>query len=488
MAERLPIEIVFGGVPFDRTAVLHTLRHLAMRVGWVLSPQAVHRLLYITDRGELTCLGATTRDIVVLSSPEVGQHLRASTAPIPLARASDGRLLPFPHPEATSYERPGWITGDVLAGAYAVLNLWYERRTRPLQQDGWMCFADDWWLQAGVLNPQPLAGEWLERIVTAATQAGWPCPGMRQRGGLDHAPGTLVLTHDVDYLPTSWTRGVPRLMRALVRQTVTRQRPGDALRVLARYTQVLSHRLPYFELPAIARREGELGVRSSFQVTVAHHHRADPAYHVSHRPIAAALRRLQAEHWEVCLHGSYTASRTPGRLRAERTILEQVLGRAVCGHRQHYLHFHPAQFFGEVERAGFAYDSSVGYNDCSGPRAGTLFPYRPYDVEHGRPHNFWEFPFVLMDTTLATTYRFSRQAAWEHMRSVLGQQRGCVALIWHQEQLSGLLDPGFDDVYYQLISWAQQAGTRLAPGSALLPDLDTAWAATVCDSAMAQVE
>ena len=69
MAERLPIEIVFGGVPFDHTAVLHTLRHLAMRVGWVLSPQAAHRLLYITDRGELARLEATTRDIVVLSSP-----------------------------------------------------------------------------------------------------------------------------------------------------------------------------------------------------------------------------------------------------------------------------------------------------------------------------------------------------------------------------------------------------------------------------------
>jgi hypothetical protein len=484
MTERLPVEIVFDGVPFDRAAVIHTLRHLAMRVGWVLSPKADHRLRYITEREEITCLETTTRDIVVLSSPAVGQHLRTSMAPIPLARASDGRLLPFPHPEATHYTRPGWITGDVLAGAYAVLNLWYERRTRPLSQEGWMCFADDWWLQSGLPDPQPLADAWLDRLVAAAAQMGWPCPLLQQGGTWGHTPGTLVLTHDVDYLPTSWNLGVPRLMRALVRQTVTRQRPGDALRVLARYTQALSHSMPYFELPTITRREGEWGVRSSFQVTVAHHHRADPAYHVSHRPIAAALRRLHAEDWEVCLHGSYTASRTPGRLGEERAILEQVLGRAVLGHRQHYLHFHPAQLFSEVERASFAYDSSVGYNDCSGPRAGTLWPYRPYNIEHGRPHTFWEIPFVLMDTTLATTYRLSGQAAWEHVLAVLRQYHGCVAVIWHQEQLGGLLDPGFDDVYYQLLAWAQQAGIRLVSGRTLLPDLDAAWAATVCDAGM----
>jgi hypothetical protein len=285
----------------------------------------------------------------------------------------------------------------------------------------------------------------------------------------------------VDYLPTLRNHGLPRLMRALVRQTVTRQRPGEALRVLARYAQTLRHGTPYFEIPAIARREEAYQVRPSFQLTVAHHHRTDPTYDIAQPPIAPALRRLQAEQWEICLHGSYTASRTPGRLRQERTRLEQILEQTVLGHRQHYLHFHPAQLFAEVEHAGFAYDLSVGYNDRSGPRAGTLFPYRPYHVERHQPHHFWEIPFLLMDTTLATTYRFSRQDAWQHMQDLIGQSRGCMAVIWHQEQLGGLLDPGFDSLYYQLLAWALAAGMRLVPGSRLLPELDAAWAATVSE-------
>jgi hypothetical protein len=479
MVERLPVTVVFCGEPFDRAAVLHTLRHVAMRAGWVLCAEAAHRLLYVTCDERLERLATTVNDVVVLSSPAVGRHLAESSEPIPLAHTGDGRLLPFPHPQAAQTQRPGWIAADVLAGAYAVLNLWYERRMRPPEQDGWLCFADDWWLRAGVAEPQPCVDEWLERIAAAAEQVGWPRSLAEKQGGFLHAPGTLVLTHDVDYLPTARNRGVPRLVRTLARQMVTRQRPDEALQVLAHYVRALPCGTPYLELPAIASREGECGVRSSFQVTVARHHRVDPTYDVCSRPIAEALQRLQVADWEVCLHGSYTASRTPGRLGQERAVLERVLGTPVQGHRQHYLNFHPAQLFREVERAGFTYDLSVGYNDCSGPRAGTLFPYRPYDVEHGRPHNMWEIPFVLMDTTLATTYRLSSQEAWEHVQAIMIRHRGCMAVIWHQEQLGGLLDPGFDGVYYRLLAWALEAGMRLVPGGALLSDLEGAWAATI---------
>jgi len=485
MTEGLPVAVTFCGAPFDRRAVIHTLRHVAMRVGWVLCAAAEHRLHYVTCSAALESVQAEAQDIVVLSSPLVQRHLTQSAEPIPVVRTSAGRLLPFPHPAASRVKRPGWITADVIAGAYAVLNLWYEYRTRATEQEGWISFADDWWRRAGLTEPQPLADEWLERIVVAAQQVGWPRSFTQPRGTLFGAAGTLVLTHDVDYLPTVRDRGVPRLLRALARQTIARRRLGDAVRVLAHYGRVLPRGTPYFELPAIAKREEEQGVRSSFQVTVARHHRVDPAYDIRHRFISETLQRLQVAHWEICLHGSYTASRTPGRLQEERAVLEQVLGTPITGHRQHYLHFHPAQLFAEVEHAGFSYDLSVGYNDRSGPRAGTCFPYRPYALEHGRPYALWEIPFVLMDTTLATIYRLSSQEAWEHARTVLDRQRGCVAVIWHQEQLGGLLDPGFDEVYYRVVAWALEAGMRLVPGAALLPDLDAAWAATVRDDGTA---
>ncbi len=155
---------------------------------------------------------------------------------------------------------------------------------------------------------------------------------------------------------------------------------------------------------------------------------------------------------------------------------------SVSGHRQHYLNFHPATFFSELEKAGLAYDMSVGYNDMSGPRAGTLFPFRPYDMEGAKPFSLWEIPFILMDTTLATTYRFSSGEALEHcidqIQSV-EKSGGCISLIWHQEQLSGLLDPGFDRIYWALLKKLKERGTRLCSGERLLPAMDELWKVSI---------
>lgn len=160
------------------------------------------------------------------------------------------------------------------------------------------------------------------------------------------------------------------------------------------------------------------------------------------------------------------------------------MGATVLGQRQHYLNFHPSQLFDEVERAGLSYDTSVGYNDISGARAGTYFPYRPFNLATGRAHSFWEIPFVLMDTTLATTCRFSPAQALEHSQAILArvaQARGCVAIIWHLEQLSGLVDPGFDRSYYDLLDWIRAQGGAMVTGRAMLPDLDARWRLTLCD-------
>ncbi|MEW6717733.1 MAG: hypothetical protein AB1345_09545 [Chloroflexota bacterium] len=479
MVERIPISIIFQGEPFDQSAVIHTLRHLAMRAGWTLRPDSPHRIIYATFENP-QWVEANPEAVVILSSPDVGRHLQNSTQPIPLTFRGKNHL-PFLHPLAESVPTPNWIPADVIAGAFAVLNLWYEGRTRPRHKDGWLRSAEDWWTRSGFSDPQPVADEWLDHIWEAASGAGW---ASRQKSppGFSHISNTLLLTHDVDYLPSPQNRGLPRVLRALLRQTFLRHRPQDACSLLKNYLRAFRRKAPYTDFFHICSQEGRRGGRSSFQWVVARHHRYDPRYAAHAHDFVEGLRQLQAWGGEICLHGSYTASRTPGRLTQERASLEHLLDVPVSGHRQHYLNFHPPDLFREVESAGFRYDLSIGYNDRSGPRAGTRYPYRPYNLEHNRPHNFWEIPFFLMDTTLSTSYRFSSRQAWDHILHKLEGYSGCLAVIWHTEQFGGCLDPGFDDLYWQMLDCARQKGIHLDNPGALLPDLEAAWEATVSDS------
>ena len=471
----LRVQIVFDGEPFDRAAVIHTLRHLAMRVGWQLTlvAGAERRIVYATtdDANRVT---AQTGDVVVLSSPAVAEHLRNSRAPIPAKHLPDGSWLPFPH---RSQNRE-WICGDVIAGAFAALNLWYEERTRSDRRDGWIAWRDDWMARVGLDKPAALADEWLDEIARAAERLGWAYVAPRQNANF-----TVVLTHDVDYLPGVRDHGLPRLLRAIMRQVVLRRRPVDAVRLLAHYARSLSLQ-PYLAFESVRRAEQSRGARSSFQLVAARRHRLDPTYAIRGGSIASALQKVASSEWEICLHSSYMARRTPGALGEERAELERVVGTAVHGNRQHYLNFHPSQLFDAIERAGMEYDMSVGYNDASGTRAGTCFPYRPFNLGLGRAYGFWEISFVLMDTTLATTYRFSPAEALEHAQAVLSRVAkvgGSVSLIWHLEQLSGLVDPGFDQLYCELLDWIHAQGGAMVAGRDVLHDLNVRWRAAMCD-------
>ena len=162
MTDVLPVELVFAGPPFDAAAVRHTLRHLAMRVGWQLVPHSRYRLVYATDcLEELHARTQAESDTVIVpSSRLVGSHLQQERRPFPVARRPDGRLVPFPQPSTES--RRGWVDGDVIAGAYACLNLWYEQRTRSSAGDGWITYEQDWMAHAGLPAPLPLADQWLD--------------------------------------------------------------------------------------------------------------------------------------------------------------------------------------------------------------------------------------------------------------------------------------------------------------------------------------
>jgi hypothetical protein len=105
------------------------------------------------------------------------------------------------------------------------------------------------------------------------------------------------------------------------------------------------------------------------------------------------LQRVISSGCEVGLHGIDTwADSAKGR--EEKDRVTQTLGTTVTGVRMHWL------FFNEkspevLERAGFSYDSTVGYRETIGYRAGTVQAYKPLTARH-----LLELPLHVMDTAL----------------------------------------------------------------------------------------
>jgi hypothetical protein len=105
------------------------------------------------------------------------------------------------------------------------------------------------------------------------------------------------------------------------------------------------------------------------------------------------LTRIIAAGSEVGLHG-IDAWRDASAGRQERLRVAQATSASDVGVRMHWLYFDrnsPAV----LDAAGFSYDSTVGYNETVGFRAGTAQAYRPPGAT-----NLLELPLHAMDTAL----------------------------------------------------------------------------------------
>lgn len=140
--------------------------------------------------------------------------------------------------------------------------------------------------------------------------------------------------------------------------------------------------------------------------------------------------------WEVGLHGGCRAYRDPKRLLAEKRSLEKILNRRVAGYRNHYLRFQVPDTWELLERAGFLYDTTLGYPDCTGFRNGMCHPFRPFNLNTDREMRILEIPLIVMDRTLLLHMRLNPKQAWDEMERLLTtaeRHHGVVTVLWHNE-------------------------------------------------------
>ncbi len=239
-----------------------------------------------------------------------------------------------------------------------------------------------------------------------------PLERLRARLGIEPprwggARFAVALTHDVD-TPWRWTRIGVRGAAARLKSHALAGRGRAALREARALSTVPVHRLrrtdPNWSFERVVGIERARGAGSTFFVMAGHRHAADGASPETYDRLRPRLvETLRAGGAEIGLHGSYTAAEDPALLEGEKEALEALAG-PVAGQRYHYLRVDPHRNLEPLERLGFAYDSSLGFSDAIGFRAGIAHPFRPWDFSRDRPLDLVEIPLAVMDATFEERY------------------------------------------------------------------------------------
>ena len=150
--------------------------------------------------------------------------------------------------------------------------------------------------------------------------------------------------------------------------------------------------------------------------------------------IAPQLNVVRQAGGEIALHGidAWLDSASGAE---ERAAVSRVSGAPALGTRMHWLYWGkdaPRQ----LEDAGFTYDSTFGYNETVGFRAGTLQAFKPISARE-----LLELPLTVMDTALfypsylGLTPAAARDVVWGLVDEA-ERHGGALTINWHDRSLA----------------------------------------------------
>ena len=174
--------------------------------------------------------------------------------------------------------------------------------------------------------------------------------------------------------------------------------------------------------------------------------------------ISGKIRELMSAGCEIGLHGIdawLDSSSGP----AELEEIRQITGAQDIGVRMHWLYFaeHSAAV---LEQAGADYDSTIGYNETIGYRAGTTQVYKPLGATR-----LLELPLHIMDTALFFPARMnlSPRDARQRVAGIIDnavQFGGTVTVNWHDRSIAP--ERCWDDFYVELVRELRSRGAWFA--------------------------
>ena len=174
--------------------------------------------------------------------------------------------------------------------------------------------------------------------------------------------------------------------------------------------------------------------------------------------IADRIQELLAAGSEIGLHG-IDAWRDSSKGCEELREIRRLTRVAETGVRMHWLYY-DQQSPAILEEAGAAYDSTVGYNETVGYRAGTTQIFRP--LERIR---LLELPMHVMDTALFYPAHLGlsalqAQALLSRMVDDAARFGGCLTINWHDRSLAP--ERLWDACYSELVEELKRRGAWFA--------------------------
>jgi len=332
---------------------------------------------------------------------------------------------------------------DVFASAFFMLSRWEEYVQPECDEHGRFRANDSLAWRAGFLE-RPVVNEYANLLWHMLLRLGWQQPRPEQQY-------SLQLSYDVDY-PRLWPTPLARL-RTLGGSLLARRQPRETMYWLKNH---FFHRHdPYDTFDELMDLAETAGRPAHFNFLGQRPRKSDAWYALESSFIKNLLKKITERGHTVGFHSSYESFDDPQVFQQELESIRRFSGEAVrCG-RQHFLRFAAPQTWQHWADAGMEWDSSLGYSEAAGFRAGICNSYPVFNFLTRQQLALQEKPLIAMDVSLAQYEQLSPEqgfAKLERLRHEVRKHQGEFSLLWHNSSWNTYFWAAWQTVYRSFVT------------------------------------
>lgn len=241
----------------------------------------------------------------------------------------------------------------------------------------------------------------------------------------------IVLTHDVDNVNS---RNIYVLLHFL-KQVLKGKEKGFKERVKDLIENTISNK--YMMINKCIELEKKYGGKSEFYFIQGKKGRYGSRYSVNDLDKVKNVFSANGD-FIAGMHTNFYSYENEELIKLDKSTLESYFKIDVKSCRNHYLRFKVPVSWNILYACGIEYDTTLGYSDIDGFRAGTSKCFLPYDLEKNDKIDILEIPMINMDVVeMEKTKSFEEK--WYSIKEVIDKARSnnsVSSILWHQCSLS----------------------------------------------------
>jgi hypothetical protein len=254
----------------------------------------------------------------------------------------------------------------------------------------------------------------------------------------------LLLSHDVDQIFSVVGKPLKRVIRRMAGDLLVRRDWILALESMLAAMQGCSKRDPCNTFDFLMNLSENIGVTSTFNfMSEFGNTMYDQRYSIDHPWVRHSIRRIAQRRHLIGYHPTYGSYLNPEKTKNEFTRLRMVaeeegVDQDQWGGRQHYLRWKNPTTWQNWENAGLNYDSTIGFSDIAGFRAGCCYEYPVFDLKQRKQLNLRERPLIVMDAAVIYgngTLKSEFTEKISFLSHTCKKFDGDFTLLWHNENV-----------------------------------------------------